>query len=76
MADNTARARTQLDGHRRAVREHVRKWRDYPSAYDKDFAWKTIQNAQRHIAALKSEHPSLRSNESEDTWRPGDRIPW
>lgn len=74
MADNTARARTQLEGHRKAVREHTRKHRDYPTQQDKDFAWKTIQNAQSHISKIKSEHPSLNSSESEDTWKPGDRT--
>lgn len=76
MADNTAKAREQLDGQRRTVREHARKWRDYPAQQDKDFAWKTIQNAQRHIQKLKDDHPSLRSNEREDSWRPGDPVPW
>lgn len=76
MAENTAQARKQLDGHRAAVRDHARKHRDYRESYEKDFAWKTIQNVQSHITKLKSEHPSLSQNSTEDTWRPGNSVPW
>lgn len=75
MADNTAHARTKIEGHRRAIREHAQKWHIYSAQHDKDFAWKTIQNAQRHIRTLKAEHPSLRNDRPEDSWRPGDAIP-
>lgn len=71
MADNAARARDQLNGHRRAIRGHVDKYRAYKDRQDKDFAVKTIKNAQSHISKLKSKHPSLRGDSSwEDTWRP------
>lgn len=76
MAENTAQARSQLDGQRKTVRDHARKWRDHAASYEKDFAWKTIQNAQGHIRRLKDAHPSLRSNSGEDTWCPGDSVPW
>lgn len=76
MANNTAKAREQLEGHRRAVREHARKWRDYSAHQDKNFALKTIENAQRHIQRLKDAHPSLSSNQREDSWRSGDAVPW
>ncbi|MEV8358486.1 hypothetical protein [Microbacterium sp. NPDC076895] len=74
MADNTARARAELEGQRRAVREHTRKWHDYPDQIDKDYAWKTIQRVQGEIAQLKRDHPSLNTRSSEDDWRPGDRA--
>lgn len=71
MADNTARARQQLEGHRKAVKEHIEKWREYPDPKDKEFALKTIANAQKQIAKLKDAHPSLRSNDDgADSWRP------
>lgn len=76
MSDNTAQARKKLDGQRATVREHARKHRDYPQQQDKDYAWKTIQNAQSHISRIKSAHPSLNSSSTEDSWRPGDRVPW
>lgn len=71
MADNTARARDQVEGHRRAIREHIDKWKRYPQQHDKDTALKTIANAQSQILKLKDRHPTLkRDNSSEDTWRP------
>jgi ribosomal protein S20 len=71
MADNTARAREQIRGHRSAIREHIEKWRRYTTEYDKNFALKTISNAQAQIQKLKDRHPSLRSDSSqEDTWSP------
>lgn len=69
MADNTSGAKDELKGQRRAVREHVEKYKKYPDKRDKDFALKTIGNARSHIARLKSKHPSLDSS-WEDTWRP------
>lgn len=73
MADNTSRARDQLAGQRKAVRDHAKKWHEQKETYEKDFAWKTIQNAQSQIAKLKDAHPSLREASREDSWRPGDR---
>lgn len=71
MADNTARARTELESQRRTIRDHQRKWREYKEPYEKQFALKTIRNAQSHIAKIKSAHPGLaRDNAAEDTWRP------
>lgn len=71
MADNTARAKKELESQRKTVKDHQRKWREHKQAYEKDFAFKTIRNAQSHIAKLKRDHPSLaRDNAPEDTWRP------
>lgn len=71
MADNTARARDELRGQRRAVSDHVNKYRRYTDKTDKDFALKTIRNAQAQITKLKSKHPTLNHDSSwEDTWRP------
>ena len=68
MADNTAKARKDLDGARGAAREHIEKWRKYPNEQDKGFALKTLDRVQRDIAKLKSDHPSLNSSSPEDTW--------
>lgn len=74
MGDNTAQARKKLEGQRDAVRDATRKWHRYTESYEKDGQWRTIQNAQGHIAKLKHDHPSLNSSDSADTWRPGDRA--
>ena len=74
MSDNAARARTKIHSHRRAVAEHIEKWRRYNQPHEKEFALKTIRNAQSQIAKLKDAHPSLRyDNASEDTWTPPRR---
>jgi hypothetical protein len=71
MADNAARARDELEGQRRAIRQHVDKYRRYTEKYEKDFALKTIRNAQTQISRLKSRYPSVSRDSSwEDNWRP------
>jgi hypothetical protein len=71
MADNTARAREQLAGQRKAVSDHIAKWARYKEPHDKNFALKTIRNAQTQIEKLKKAHPSLaKVTEPEDTWSP------
>lgn len=65
MADD----KTKLEGQRRAIREHIDKYKRYPSPQDKQTALKTIQNAQRQITDLKRRNPRL-GNSREDDWRP------
>ena len=55
MADDT----TKREGQRRAIREHIDKYRRYPRLQDKQTALKTVQNAQRQIADLKRRNPRL-----------------
>lgn len=70
MADNTAKARKDLDGARKSVADHIDKYRRYTSQHDKDFALKTIRNVQARIKKIKDDHPSLRKDDNLDTWRP------
>jgi hypothetical protein len=71
MADNTARARQEIDGMRKAIRGHVEKWKKYPDKQDKDFAVKTIVRVQTDVTNIKEKHPSLKNDSSwEDTWKP------
>lgn len=73
MADNAGRAKHELKGQRRAVSEHVEEYKRHARAHspEKDSALRTIKIAQRHIAKLKSAHPSLSNDSSwEDNWRP------
>jgi len=74
VTDNTAQARKKLDGQRSSVRDASRKWHRYTAAHEKETQWKTIQNAQGHIATLKRDHPTLNSQDAADTWKPGDRA--
>jgi|HubBroStandDraft_1064217.scaffolds.fasta_scaffold61559_3 hypothetical protein len=59
----------KVDGHRRAIREHIDKYRRYTAQQDKNFALKTIERIQREIADLKRRNPRIGSA-GEDTWRP------
>jgi hypothetical protein len=69
MADNTAQARKSVDGHRRAIQDHIGKYKRYTQDYEKRGALRTIEGAQGHIRSLRNDHPSIGSS-WEDTWRP------
>jgi len=62
----------KIDGHRRAVRDHIDKYKRYPVQQDKDFALKTIRRVQGEIADLMRKNPRARSS-WEDSWRPRER---
>ncbi|MFI9009237.1 hypothetical protein ACIGNX_18615 [Actinosynnema sp. NPDC053489] len=71
MPSNTAGDRDKIASQRNTIATHIEKWRRYPNPQDKEFALKTIRNAQAQIQKLKSRHPSLRHDTaSEDTWQP------
>ena len=62
----------KLDGQRKArkaIREHIEKFKKYPKKYDKEFALKTIRNAQKQIKDIRAKNPTLTAS-SEDTWNP------
>jgi len=60
--------RDQVEGQRRAIREHIEKYETLPER-DKYTALRTIQNAQNQIQKLKSRKSSL-GYSYEDDWRP------
>lgn len=51
--DMAQRDKKKIAGQERAIREHQAKKAAYPSAQDKAFAQKTIDNAKRHLDKLK-----------------------
>jgi hypothetical protein len=57
-----------IEGHRKAIREHIEKYKKYKLDHEKNFAWKTIQNAQKQISDIKKRKKFPDS--SEDTWKP------
>jgi hypothetical protein len=61
--------KTKLEGHRRAIRDHIDKYRRYELQREKDHALKTVQRIQGEIQDLKRRNPNA-SSSSEDTWRP------
>ena len=66
---SSADTRVKIDGQRRAIREHIEKFNRYPMKQDKDFAQKTIRNAQNQIHALRSRYPQIPADPI-DTWSP------
>jgi hypothetical protein len=61
--------KVKIDGHRRAIREHIEKYNRYPMKQDKDYALKTIRNVQTQIQSLRTKHPQIPADPI-DTWRP------
>jgi hypothetical protein len=66
MADEQA----ALAGHRKSVREHIAKSEYYKGPGEREFALKTVKNAQGHIAKLIKRHPHWLGS-WEDKWLPG-----
>jgi hypothetical protein len=62
-------AEKKLDGQRKAIEEHIKKFRTFQFPQDKEFALKTIRNAQKQIEDIKKRNP-LTSTSPFDTWKP------
>ena len=58
----------KIQGHRKAVRDHIDKYRRYPEQNDKQFALKTIDRIQSEISKLKRRKSTL-TDSWEDSWR-------
>jgi hypothetical protein len=65
MADDA----DKIAGQRRAVREHIAKFENYPNANDKAFALKTVRRCQNEISDLLAKHRHWDSS-WEDDWNP------
>jgi len=70
MADE----RKALESQRATVREHIAKWEHYTGPGEKEFALKTIRNAQTQIAKLIKRHRHWPA-QWEDNWMPGKSHP-
>lgn len=74
MAENLAKARAQLEGHRKQIRGSIKKYDTYPEQHQKKNQLKTIENVQKQIEKLISRYPTLRNERSwEDSWKEGDK---
>ena len=70
MADE----RAALAGQRRTVREHILKAEHYRGPGEREFALKTVRNAQGQIEKLMRRHPHWPAS-WEDKWIPGMSHP-
>ena len=68
MGDNKD-AETKLAGQRKAIQDHINKYNVYAHEQDKNFALKTIRNAQQQIEDIKKRNPKT-SMSHLDTWKP------
>jgi hypothetical protein len=59
----------KVDGQRKAIREHIEKYKRFKVPYEKQTARKTIELAQREISNLRRRKPSIKES-WEDSWRP------
>jgi hypothetical protein len=67
--DDMARDDDKLEGHRKAIQEHIEKYKAYSSKSDKNFALKTIRRIQSEIADILKDHPHW-GGKREDDWMP------
>ena len=70
MGKTRDEAMRAIEGHRRAIREHIDKYNTYPYQYDKDYALKTIRRCQGEIETLKNQCNVYIESSWEDTWNP------
>ena len=68
MSDNKE-AEKKLQGQRDAIKVHINKYNMFPHRQDKEFALKTIVNAQNQIVKIKRRHPGL-ADSPLDRWKP------
>jgi len=61
--------KVKLKGQRAAIKEHIEKYNKYEIDHEKEFALKTIRNAQSQIKKILSKHPHWESDPL-DTWSP------
>lgn len=47
------RDKKKIAGQTKAIKEHEEKKRRYSETYEKEFAQKTIENAQKHLEKLR-----------------------
>jgi len=70
MALSRSDATAKIESQRRAIREHIDKYKRDRGTNHEGAALKTIQNCQSEIADLKRRCESSLSSSYEDSWRP------
>ena len=60
----------KVDAQRRAIREHIEKYKNYAYEQDKRFALDTISRCQSNIADLKRQCNVSIDDSWEDYWTP------
>ena len=68
MSMRVKEAMMRIEGHRRAIREHITKYETYPYPQDKDFALKTIRRCQEEIRSIKIRCNGYIPPSYEDSW--------
>jgi len=61
-------ALSRIEGQRRAIREHISKFENYPYQQDKEFALRTIRICQNEIEKIKMQCNVSIPSSWEDDW--------
>lgn len=70
MAYSRSEAIEKIEAQRRAIKEHIEKFNQYPDSYDKQYAVGTITRCQENIRHIKSKCDSYIPDSYEDYWTP------
>lgn len=68
MSLTRSEAMSRIEGQRRAIREHISKYENYPYEQDKQFALRTIEICQAEIEKLKRQCNVSIEDSWEDDW--------
>lgn len=68
MSMTRSQAISRIEGQRRAIREHIEKFENYPYQQDKEFALRTIRICQNEIEKIKMQCNVSISSSWEDSW--------
>ena len=70
MGLTRSEAQEKIDAQRETIREHIKKYNDYPYPQDKEFALKTIRRCQENIKNYKRQCNVTINDGYEDYWSP------
>lgn len=68
MSLTRSQAMSRIEGQRRAIREHIEKFENYPYQQDKEFALRTIRICQDEIEKIKRQCSVSIASSWEDYW--------
>lgn len=68
MTFTRSQAMSRIEGQRRAIREHIGKFENYPHQQDKEFALRTIRICQKEIEDIKRKCNVYIESSHEDSW--------
>ena len=68
MSLTRSQAMLRIEGQRRAIREHIQKFENYPYSQDKEFALRTISICKKKKKKIKRQCNVYIESSWEDSW--------